>query len=749
MSSNIHLQKRITRSLRDAPAVVAEEVLGCRGASQVVVTVLVGEPQVARRSAVACLRITNLEVVRLRDTIDHDGQGGLRGEPRVAVPEQVRARTVDGDVDAPAACERLRQGPVEGHVAGDRRPVVVEIDLPGLRRVGRRDLHADTFHVLADELDAGVVGQGIAVVAIRVDRAVPRRRVHATRRRIAGVGGVGVPVVAHHRGVLHPHLGIARVDGAGVVVVRRHRHVLAGVCRTTVDRADASVIARERRTRDAPGSRVARLGAVACVPIVADDRDVCDRAGLGIARVDGAGVVVVHRIDLLRHALSIDGIAREASAEVPAAVLLDVGDHAGLGIARIDRAVVPVGQDLPARLDAHMFRARHLGDARGGGLAVVVVCAFARLGRHERVLADALQVAGVGGARVAVVALGPLTFRIAVHETREVRQIPGQHVGVEVSVAVDVADVAHAVLVHVLLPRVLEAGAIVLALADGHHQRVSRHRDGGSFVAEAVVVVVGVADVAPIVAVQVRLVGVDVVGAVVDGVQDPVAVDVVVADVSDEIVVQVRLVGVRIGGAVVLARTHLDLTRMGFLPPVLVEPGVAEAVVVVIVVADVSEEIPDHGDVAVGTGQDLVQVRLVGVRIGGAVVDGVQDPVAVAIGVADVAHAVAVGVHLVGVVPPQAVVAVVRDVVTVGVRGLREAEPAVVAGFVIRTRRHEPHGKGTQDAEHPGVVVLQTHLAFLRSVRPLNSSSDTVSQLEGGYRYKICCIYQYLHPSSS
>ncbi len=712
MSSNIHLQKRITRSLRDAPAVVAGEVLGCRGASQVVVTALVGEPQVARRSAVACLR-TNLEVVRLRDTIDHDGQGGLRGEPRVAVQEQVRARTVDGDVGAPAACERLRQGPVEGQVAGDRRTVVVEIDLPGLRRVGRRDLHADTFHMLADERDAGVVGQGIAVVAIRVDRAVPRRRVHATRRRIAGVGGVGVHVVAHHRRVLHPHLGIAGVGGAHVVVVRRHRHVLAGVCRTTVDRADASVIARERRTRDAPGSRVARLGAVACVPIVADDRDVGDHAGLGIARVGGAGVAVVDRN--LRHgcaALSGHAVTREASsAEVPTTVLLDVGDHAGRGITGVDGAVVPVGQDLPSGLDARVFHARHLGDAGVGRLAVGVQDAFARLGLREHVLANALPVAGVRGARVRVVALGSRTFRIAIHEARQVGEIPGRRFGVEVPVAVVVADVAHAVLVHVFLSRVLEAGAVVLALAEGHRGRISRHRDGGSFVAEAVVVVVGVAGVAPVVPIQVCLVGVGHERAVVCAVEVAVAVDVVVADVALEVLVEVRLVGVGDVGTVVLALTRLALTGMEFFPPVHAEPGVADHVAVVVVVADVSEEIRDHGDVA-AVGQDLVEVRLVGVEVVGAVVGGVQDPVAVDVVVARIAHAVAVGVQLIGVVVPRAVVDVVGDLVEVEVRLHHDHDRLVAA--VFRARRHEPHGEGNRDDEHPVVVVLQTHLAFLR-----------------------------------
>lgn len=127
--SESHNRSRCSRSC-------AGEVLGRRRAPEVVVPGLVREIEVARRS-VAAGRGPLLEVVRLDDPVHEDGHGGLRREAGIAVPVQVRAHSVGRDVGSPLAGLRLRQGAVEGQGTGERRAVEVEVDLPGLRRVGR------------------------------------------------------------------------------------------------------------------------------------------------------------------------------------------------------------------------------------------------------------------------------------------------------------------------------------------------------------------------------------------------------------------------------------------------------------------------------------------------------------------------------------------------------------------------------------------------------------------------------------
>ena len=255
--------------------------------------------------------------------------------------------------------------------------------------------------------------------------------------------------------------------------------------------------------------------------------------------------------------------AARAAAAVRAAHLVAAGRHAGRG------------EDAGCVL-AHLVRR-----------AVEIDCAAAGDGG-----ADALpvRVAGVGGAEVAVVALGVGLTLVAPFVRHAVAVVidPVAHLdlgGMDGTIAVQAVPAPEGAQLRHRLFAGAESIPIeieVVTLTDG--------------VVDSVAVAVRIARVADTVLVQVSLGGVGHRRAVVGAVGHAVVVDVVVTCVADAVPVRVDLVGVVDGRAVVGAVGH--------------------AVAVGIDVAGIAHAV-------------AVRVGLGGVRDGGAVVDGVGVPVAV------------------------------------------------------------------------------------------------------------------------
>jgi len=291
--------------------------------------------------------------------------------------------------------------------------------------------------------------------------------------------------------------------------------------------------------------------------------------------------------------------AARAAAAVRAAHLVAAGRHAGRG------------EDAGCVL-AHLVRR-----------AVEIDCAAAGDGG-----ADALpvRVAGVGGAEVAVVALGVGLTLVAPFVRHAVAVVidPVAHLdlgGMDGTIAVQAVPAPEGAQLRHRLFAGAESIPIeieVVTLTDG--------------VVDSVAVAVRIARVADTVLVQVSLGGVGHRRAVVGAVGHAVVVDVVVTCVADAVPVRVDLVGVVDGRAVVGAVGHavavgidvagiahavaVQIALVGVGRERAVVDGVADAVVVVVVVAGIAHAV-------------AVRVGLGGVRDGGAVVDGVGVPVAV------------------------------------------------------------------------------------------------------------------------
>src|SRR6185503_18902654 len=233
--------------------------------------------------------------------------------------------------------------------------------------------------------------------AHRLERDV--RIVHASRRRVAGIGRAAVPVVAAERrpaGALALPARVVRRAGVAIVARRRIGFEDAPLGRIAgVVGAGVLIVAADRRA-DAPAVGVAGVPIRAGVLVVAGDRGP-DAPAVAVALVvGGAGIAVVAGGARRRR-----GDALAIHAGIPGAGVLVVAVHRGAGAVAIGVAyIVPrtgitvvAGVTRGRREDALPFDAGVLGTG-------VLVVASPRLAG-----ADAVGVAGVlGGAGIAVVA---------------------------------------------------------------------------------------------------------------------------------------------------------------------------------------------------------------------------------------------------------------------------------------------------------------------------------------------------------
>ncbi len=572
-----HLQKRIIHRFVVSPA-EAGEVLRSGRAAEVVVPRLVRQVQVARCSIAAC-RSALHELVRLRDAVDHDGQGRLRGEPRVAIPVQVGTGTIDREIDTPVTGLSLRQGAVEGQVAGDRRAVVVEVDLPSLRHIGRRDLHANARRILADERDARVVGQRITVVAVRIDRARSSdRSMHASRGGIARVGRSAILVVAAQIRLIGTDARDASLSAVTEVGVDAHVRVVAhvGTTRsrdTSVVGAGVVVVADQIRlvrthTTGADFGPIAEVGVGTRCRVVQDRTDTHVAPFVGarvtIARAVGVGGALRLHTTLV---LEVDGVLAGPVVRGDVAIFWHVAPVVGAVVVvtavEIDRAVVVViarpRRHLP-HVEVHDAVAIRIGVALVAedislGIGVTVA------GVHVDLLGVAVQrtiVADVGDTVAIVIIVAQVAVAVAVRVLlRSFTLVAQERAGVivivdVVTIPVVVAGVAEVVVVEVFLQRIGRTLAVVrmIVVVDASN-RTFRH----ILIADPVVVVVGIARVTHGVgrhdrvevarAVVVVLVTVRNERAVVGTIEVTVAVVVCLTGITDTVVVGISLVFVR------------------------------------------------------------------------------------------------------------------------------------------------------------------------------------------------------------
>ena len=294
---------------------------------------------------------------------------------------------------------RTHQGPVAQVVVVEGDAVRVHCALTPhvgtlARALGALIVGGAVIAVVARHVD-GIFGLTAGGRLARVHRAgivvIADHRGSKTAGGLAGVlGRAGVAVVARAAGggrVFTPTGGVARIGGAGVVVVAiQHIARLAGAVRThVVARAGVLVVAADR---------VVVMGA---------------RAGLAIARVDGARVVVVAPTvrACLTHAVAAH-IAQGAEIPVFAGGAAErLLDAAQLAVAAVQGAGLVV-------VAAHKGANAHTLLAGGIGRTLVVVVAFGAIGGR---LGPAIARFGItGGLQARIVTraldLAPLAFAL-------------------------------------------------------------------------------------------------------------------------------------------------------------------------------------------------------------------------------------------------------------------------------------------------------------------------------------------------
>ena len=224
--------------------------------------------------------------------------------------------------------------------------------------------------------------------------------VRATHRRVAGVVGVQVAVIAVGGHVLaQPRDGVARVVGARVVVVARrpraHAHAVRGAY---VGRARVAVVTVLGGVR-AARRRVARVDGAGVLVVAGDGRSAHARTRAAHLTV-GAGVAVGAHVTVQQRIVVealVDGLHAviERAFLVVAAHIVGV-DAPGGRVARVDGAEQAVVA-IDGRATVARARAAHL--VLGAGVVVVA------RERVVRVRAARRRVARVVGAGVLVVAI--------------------------------------------------------------------------------------------------------------------------------------------------------------------------------------------------------------------------------------------------------------------------------------------------------------------------------------------------------
>src|SRR5581483_9608604 len=273
----------------------------------------------------------------------------------LALGDELHLRMLALRREKPGLVDAVPDRPV---VVAEEEPAAVLHGLPvPVLEPGARDLA-----VAVGDLDRRVVGQ----------RIEPRR----LRRRIVGLQRQGELLA------VELHAGLHDLQLLGV----ERGHLLAAVRVLVVDEAVAVVV-------DAVAADLVRLRAVRCGAV---------RAGAVLARVDGAGVLVVAiRVGLAGHA----------------AGRLDVATHAA--VAGLDGAgvlVVAVGRRRARRatVDRRVGADAVVADVRGARVGVAAVRGGrARAAAVDRGVLAGARVAGVGRARVAVAAVLRARARLA------------------------------------------------------------------------------------------------------------------------------------------------------------------------------------------------------------------------------------------------------------------------------------------------------------------------------------------------
>ena len=250
-----------------------------------------------------------------------------------------------------------------------RRPSLVRGDHDVLRAAGDRVAGVDPAPAAgrrrARGADARLAGLlAVAEVAVDARRAIRDRGALAASLRVAGLGRARIVVRAADGGARLADAGVADLDAVAEVAVAarravRHRRVIAAGRRVAqVGGAVVVVVAVEHGARRTDAS-LARLAAVAQVPVAARRAVGCDpvlAAGDGVAGVDGARVpVVAVERDAMRAAAVLARVV--AVAHVGVATRGPVRDHgvlaAGDRIAGVRGTRVGVGAGERGARGAH------------------------------------------------------------------------------------------------------------------------------------------------------------------------------------------------------------------------------------------------------------------------------------------------------------------------------------------------------------------------------------------------------------